>query len=138
MTLKQEAENSKKLNFYSICIVMISCTRAIFLSSFFCTGFMLLETCTLSFIMFIMMSSEYSDRLTSVFWNWSSWTFYSLDITSEFGKFNVIQGFNKGCPGHWCFASSIQPFLEDFYVDLFSITVVFVGYDLDLGSTLVI
>ena len=58
MTLKKEAENSKKLNFYSICIIMISCTHgthAIFLSSFFYTGFMLLGTCTILFMMFIMM-----------------------------------------------------------------------------------
>ena len=83
-----------KLNFYSICIVMISCSRAVFLLSFFYTGFMLLGTCTILFMMFTMMFTMMFimqvNRLTSVFWNWSSWTFYSLDITSEFGKFNVM------------------------------------------------
>ena len=88
--------------------------------------------------MTICCASEYGAGLTLVFWGWSSWTFDSFDIISKGGEFNVTQDLNKSRPGHWLLASSIQPFLEDFHVDLFRIIEVFMGYDLDLGSILVI
>ena len=53
-------------------------------------------------------------------------TYYaSCNLVSKSGEANVMQCLNKCCPGHWRFATSNQPLMEDFCVDLFGVIVVF-------------
>ena len=54
-------------------------------------------------------------------------TFISLNFTSKSGEFNVMHNFDKYCPGYWLLATSHQPLLQDFCIDLFRIVLVFVG-----------
>ena len=79
-------------------------------------------------LLFCDMTSSYM-KLTNL--RLALRTFDCFNLISKGRKFNVMQNFNKSCPVHWLLAFFSQPLLEDFYVDLFSIVVVFTGHDLD-------